>query len=93
MNNQQLEVLEKSDLFAVSPDGRYLAIGKQNIRVWDLQGLLPNLRYSAPIHRQTIIHNPIAVMRFVDNQRIQVIDVNGNLQYWDIASGEEVTLQ
>ena len=92
MNNQSA-VIPKNDICAVSPDGRYLVVGKQNIRVWDLKGLQPDVRYTAPIHRQTTSHHPITALRFIDNDRIEVTDIHGTLQYWDISSGTEVVAQ
>ncbi len=74
---------------ALSPDGRYLVIGRHFLRVWDLTALPDSLDARTPAY----FAGPTAVITqvsFVDNAIIETLDSSGSRQRWDITTGEAV---
>lgn len=74
---------------ALSPDNRYLAIGGNNLRVWDLVNLPAALADRKPV----IYSGPevtINEVRFVNDGLLETVSSNGT-QQWDVATGDEVT--
>jgi hypothetical protein len=75
---------------ALSPDERYLVMGRGMIRVWDLQNLPEALNDRDPIARYDGPYAYIRSIRFVDNVTVETISVEGT-QYWNIETGAEVS--
>ena len=94
-----LDTLESSQVYtsapnsdrarAISPDGRYLVIAYQMIRVWDLHNLAEDFQERDPIHRH---HGPAArvrSVRFIDNIIIETESAEG-VQRWNVETGQQV---
>ncbi len=74
---------------AISPDGRYLVIAYQMIRVWDLHHLAEDFQERDPIHRH---HGPAArvrSVRFIDHVIIETESAEG-VQRWNVETGQQV---
>ncbi|MEZ4669351.1 MAG: WD40 repeat domain-containing protein [Anaerolineae bacterium] len=74
---------------ALSPDAHYLAIGGNNLRVWDLTNLPAALADRKPV----VYSGPSVIItdvKFVGDNLLQTNSINGS-QQWDVATGEEVT--
>lgn len=75
---------------ALSPDGRYLAIGMNYLRIWDLAALAPALREQQPNYRYEGPTSRIRSVSFVDNNLIETISADG-VQRWNVVTGELVS--
>jgi len=78
--------LNGKGVVALSPDNRYLVMGYQALRVWDLQTLpevvedrLPHFRYEGP---QAMVQS----LRFIDGTILETTS-NDGIQLWDILTG------
>jgi WD40 repeat protein len=75
---------------ALSPDNRYLVMGYQAIRVWDLSNLPENVEDRLPIYRFAGPGKRIVDLRFVDNTTIETTAADGQTSRWDVLSGNPV---
>ena len=75
---------------AFSPDNRYLVIGLEVLRVWDLQNLPENIEDRLPTYRHDGPAARISGVRFVDNQTIETTSDEG-VQRWDVTTGALVS--
>ncbi|MDX2139696.1 MAG: WD40 repeat domain-containing protein [Chloroflexota bacterium] len=74
---------------AISPDERYLVMGYNVIRVWDLASLPAAIEDRVPV----TFNGPAArvrSLRFVDNVTIEVVTAV-DTTYWNVETGEQVT--
>lgn len=74
---------------ALSPDGRYLVIGRHFLRVWDLTALPDSLEARTPVY----FAGPAAVITevsFIDNAIVETLDSFGSRQQWDVTTGEAI---
>lgn|GEM_PF-5625449 len=76
---------------ATSPDGRYLVVAYYNVRVWDVANLAeefterdPVLTFAGPERRATSI-------AFVDNTTLAITTYYGEVTYWNVETGQQVT--
>ncbi len=74
----------------ISPDGRYLVIARNNIRVWDLTALPEDFEERDPVVAFQGPDARIRTFQFVDNTTIEVTTSNGEISYWDITTGAQV---
>lgn len=72
----------------LSPNGRYLAIGRGTIRVWDLHNLPEALVDRDPIYRHLGPDFTVRSITFVDDETLETVDAGGNIQQWDLHSGQ-----
>jgi hypothetical protein len=75
-----------ADHVALSPDNRYLVVGRYFIRVWDLQNLPEKLEDRVPVY----FDGPeasIKQVRFTGSTTIETTDAFGVVQQWDILTG------
>ncbi len=70
----------------LSPDGRYLVIAHNLLRVWDLQNLPDDFEERDPIARYSIIR-PLSI-RFVDNTTVEVDGREGMIDSVNVETGE-----
>lgn len=71
---------------ALSPNHRYLVVGYDALRVWDLQNLPENVDDRDPIYRHGGPDAPISSVRFVDDSTIETTSADG-VQRWDVTTG------
>lgn len=71
---------------ALSPDNRYLVIGHDALRVWDMQNLPANLDERLPIYRHSGPSATIQGVRFTAPDVIETTSAEG-VQRWDLHSG------
>ncbi|MCC6615366.1 MAG: hypothetical protein IT320_17960 [Anaerolineae bacterium] len=74
---------------AISPDGRYLAIGMLYLRIWDLTQLVDDGSPQAPAFRYAGPTERIREVRFVDNQTLETSTWSGT-QRWDLLTGAQL---
>lgn len=74
---------------ALSPDNRYLVIGYNALRVWDLQNLSLTIQERLPLYRHGGPEALIRGVRFVSPSTIQTISDEG-VQNWDLYTGMSV---
>jgi hypothetical protein len=72
---------------SLSPDGRYLAIARNTLRIWDLQNLSADFEQRDPIHRVGIV-SPLSI-HFVDNTTIQVNGRDGMINSINVEASEQ----
>ena len=72
---------------ALSPDGRFLAIGMLALRVWDLANLPANFGDRVPIHRYEGPTANIQSIHFVDALTIETTSAEGT-QQWNVITGK-----
>lgn len=83
------EAASTGSRIALSPDGRYLVIGRHFLRVWDLTALPDSLDARTPVY----FAGPAAVItqvRFVDSAIVETLDSVGSRQQWNITTGEAI---
>jgi WD40 repeat protein len=71
---------------AISPNNRYLVIGKDALRIWDLETLSANVEDRDPIYRHGGPNALITSVRFVDNNTTETFSDDG-VQRWDLQTG------
>jgi WD40 repeat protein len=71
---------------AVSQDNRYLVIGIESLRVWDIQNLPENVGDRDPIYNHAGPEGFIQSVRFVDWGIIETVSADG-VQRWDLHTG------
>jgi WD40 repeat protein len=79
-----------AEQIALSPDGRYLVIGKQVLRVWDLANLPEKFEDRLPIYRYDGPERIIHALHFVSNEVVETATLDGVTQ-WNILTGAQVT--
>jgi WD40 repeat protein len=91
--NQQVWVAQgivNNPAIDISPDGRYLVIGHDGFRVWDLSALAVDVEariaqlYAGPAGR-----NNIQGLRFVSDTLIEVTTIDGAVSRWDVTTGAQ----
>jgi WD40 repeat protein len=87
--NASTDATSYAERIAVSPDGRYLVIGGNNLRVWDLQNLPAKLSERKPMVYAGS-DAKITTVQFVNNSIVQTTSTEGSAQ-WDVATGNVVT--
>jgi WD40 repeat protein len=87
--NAELRAAEEPGQIAISPDGRYLVIGRQVLRVWDLTNQPEEMADRLPVYRHDgpdrIIHN----LRFITNEIVETTTLDG-VQQWNVLTGEQI---
>jgi hypothetical protein len=78
-----------TERIALSPDARYLVIGGNNLRVWDLQNLPTKLSDRNPVV-YTASSAKITSVRFLNGNVVEAVSSEGQAQ-WDVATGNLVT--
>jgi WD40 repeat protein len=78
-----------TERIALSPDARYLVIGGNNLRVWDLQNLPEKLNDRDPAV-YAASSAKITSVRFLNGNVVEAISSEGQAQ-WDVATGNLVT--
>jgi len=63
------------DIVALSPDARYLVVGRKKLHVWDLRRL-PHSRHPQPIHTHTL-PDAAGSMRFIDGHTLEITAAHG----------------
>lgn len=71
---------------ALSPDNRYLVMGYDAIRVWDLQNLPEKVEDRLPIYRHGGPESVIRSIRFVDSTTLETT-TDAGVTRWDVFSG------
>jgi WD40 repeat protein len=74
---------------ALSPDNRYLVVGYDALRVWDLTSLAPAFEERLTIYRHGGPESLITNLRFVDHGVVETTS-NDGVQWWDLHTGEFV---
>jgi hypothetical protein len=72
---------------ALSADNRYLVVGHEALRVWDVQNLPENVADRLPIYRHGGPKALIQSVRFADWGVIETTSAEG-VQHWDLHTGE-----
>lgn len=84
-----------SSQIALSPNGRYLAVGRHDVlRVWDLQAL-PEISYeSVPTYKLVFSDRTsnILKVRFTDDDTVETTHFDNTIWHWDFQTGELVSL-
>jgi WD40 repeat protein len=75
---------------ALSPDGRYLVVGKEVLRVWDLANLPEKFEDRLPVYRYDGPERIIHALHFVSNEVVETTTLDGT-QQWNILTGEQVS--
>ncbi|MEP6984826.1 MAG: WD40 repeat domain-containing protein, partial [Chloroflexota bacterium] len=75
------------DPVALSADNRYLAVGYDAIRVWDIQNLPEKVEDRLPIYRHAGPKTLIWSLRFSDAGVIETNSKEG-IQHWDLHTGQ-----
>jgi WD40 repeat protein len=98
LGSSQGVLVDANDLAAVhpeqvtlSPDNRYLVMGRTTLRIWDLQNLPDDIEARDPIYRHEGPQALIAAVHFVDSTILETVDAYGITQRWDLHTGAEVT--
>jgi hypothetical protein len=71
---------------ALSPDNRYLAVGYDALRIWDLTSLPAAYEDRLPIYRHGGPDSIIASVRFLNDSIIETTS-NDGVQLWDLHTG------
>ncbi len=82
-------VIHSSAQIALSPDGRYLAIGMLYLRIWDLTNRSADLIVETPAYRHAGPSARILGVDFLDNATIRTTTWSGE-QVWDMATGTQL---
>lgn len=75
---------------ALSPNNRYLVVGFDLIRVWDLENPPGNVRDRQPTARYEGPEGNILRIRFLDDTTLETQDMYGVTQRWDLLTGAEL---
>ena len=78
-----------TERIALSPDARYLVIGGNNLRVWDLQNLPEKLTDRDPMV-YAASSAKITSVRFLNSNVVEATSTEGQAQ-WDVVTGNLVT--
>lgn len=70
---------------AISPDGRYIVLGRAAIKVWDTAQFTENVWTNLPIHQWDLPARAQAV-RFIDNVTLEIQTASG-LLYLNVETG------
>jgi WD40 repeat protein len=87
--NQQVWIADESisvDQVAVSPDGRYLIVGGDTLRVWDLHNLPSSVEARTP-QRYNGPEGSIVALRFLDTTTLEIRTVGDNISRWNVTTG------
>jgi hypothetical protein len=78
-----------SELVDISPDGRYLVVGFETLRVWDLATLPENYDERTATYQYPIDTRGMNRLRFIDNTTVEILlDDNITLIRKDILTGQ-----
>jgi hypothetical protein len=80
----------RNSQIALSPDGRYLAIGILALRVWDLANLPANFADRVPVYRHEGPLDAIEKVRFVDSTTVETVSNDGT-QRWNVITGDRIS--
>lgn len=75
------------DQIALSPDNRYLVLGRTTLRVWDLANLPADIPAREPIYRHEGPESRIAAVHFLDATTLETTDYYGVVQKWNLFTG------
>ena len=89
MNTNQSRTRRTNDVIALSPDGHFLAVGRNDVRVWDLNGVDHRIEYTMPVYYHNGNTQPIKAMRFVDKNTLEIISEDGTHR-WTLTPDEQV---
>ncbi len=78
-----------TDVIALSPDGDLLAVGRNDVRVWDLNGVDHRIEYTTPIYCHNRLTHPIKAMRFVDKNTLEITSADG-IHHWTLTTDKQV---
>jgi len=89
--NAETLTAEEDGEIALSPDGRYLAIGIRALRVWDLANLPTKFEDRLPTYRHEGPNSLIHKLRFIDATTVEAVSSEEGTQRWNIVTGELIS--
>jgi WD40 repeat protein len=84
-----IDVMGSLNDLILSPDGRFFAIGRDRLRIWDVDAVRATGDYTS-LYNVDGPESRIYRLRFIDNTTIETVTYYNEVQRWDARTGLEL---